>query len=69
MQQQLNHIARNYPALPTLTEDGIFGNSTANTVKIFQQILDLPATGVVDFATWYKISEIFVGVTRISEPQ
>lgn len=68
MQQQLNRIARNYPALPTISEDGIYGNDTANAVRIFQQIFDLPATGIVDYPTWYKISEIFVGVTRISEP-
>ena len=68
MQQQLNRIAQNFPALPRISEDGIFGEATANAVRVFQGIFDLPQTGVVDFSTWYKISEIFVGVTRISEP-
>lgn len=68
LQQQLNRIARNYPALPSISEDGVYGNNTANAVRVFQQIFDLPATGIVDYPTWYKISEIFVGVTRISEP-
>ena len=27
----------------------------------------LPQTGVVDFRTWYKISHIYVGITRIAE--
>ena len=27
----------------------------------------LPQTGVVDFATWYRISHIYVGITRIAE--
>ena len=27
----------------------------------------LPQTGVIDFATWYRISQIYVGVTRIAE--
>ena len=68
MQQQLNRIAQNYPALPILAVDGIYGSNTANAVRIFQRIFGLPQTGVVDYPTWYKISEIFVGVSRISEP-
>lgn len=68
MQQQLNRIARNYPAIPTITVDGIYGNNTANAVRVFQRIFDLPQTGVVDYPTWYAISSIFVGVSRIAEP-
>lgn len=68
MQNQLNRIARNYPALPTITADGIYGSATANAVRTFQRIFNLPQTGVTDYATWYEISDIYVGVTRISEP-
>lgn len=68
LQQQLNRIARNFPAIPTLTADGVYGPATANSVRTFQRIFDLPQTGVTDYATWYKISEIFVGVSRIAEP-
>ncbi|MGL5260716.1 MAG: peptidoglycan-binding protein [Lachnospiraceae bacterium] len=68
MQTQLNRIARNYPLIPTVNVDGIYGQQTANAVKVFQKIFNLPATGNVDYTTWYKISEIYVGVSRISEP-
>ena len=68
MQTQLNRIARNYPAIPTITVDGIYGPATAEAVGTFQEIFDLPVTGIVDYATWYEISDIYVGVTRISEP-
>ncbi len=68
MQTQLNRIARNYPAIPTIEADGIYGPATAGAVSVFQEVFDLPVTGIVDYATWYEISEIFVGVTRISEP-
>ncbi len=68
LQLQLNRIARNYPAIPTLTPDGIYGPATAESVRIFQGIFDLPQTGVTDYPTWYEISDIYVGVTRISEP-
>lgn len=68
LQNQLNRIARNYPAIPTLTADGIYGPATAEAVRIFQELFNLPQTGVTDYATWYEISEIYVGVSRIAEP-
>ncbi len=68
MQTQLNRIARNYPAIPTVTPDGVYGSNTAEAVRTFQGIFNLPQTGVTDYATWYEISDIYVGVTRISEP-
>lgn len=68
LQNQLNRIARNYPAIPTVTADGIYGPATAQSVRVFQSIFGLPQTGVADYATWYEISDIYVGVTRIAEP-
>lgn len=68
LQTQLNRIARNYPAIPTLTPDGIYGPATAEAIRVFQGIFDLPQTGVTDYATWYEVSDIYVGVTRIAEP-
>ena len=68
LQTQLNRIARNSPAIPTITADGIYGPLTANAVSTFQGIFGLPKTGVTDYATWYEISDIYVGVTRIAEP-
>lgn len=67
IQEQLNTISEAYPAIPKVSEDGIYGNGTANAVRIFQSIFNLPETGVVDYRTWYRISEIYVAVTRIAE--
>lgn len=67
IQEQLNAIANAYPALPKISVDGIFGENTQNSVKKFQQIFGLPATGIIDYSTWYEIQEIYVGVTRIAE--
>ena len=67
IQNQLNRIARNYPLIPKVAEDGIYGPKTAQSVKTFQQVFTLPQTGVVDYATWYKISDVYVGVSRIAE--
>ena len=67
IQEQLNTISESYPAIPRVSEDGIYGTSTSNAVKIFQSIFNLPQTGAVDYRTWYRISEIYVAVTRIAE--
>ena len=67
MQEQLDEIATVYSAIPRVTPDGIYGTRTADAVREFQSIFGLPQTGVVDFATWYKISHIYVGITRIAE--
>ena len=67
MQEQLAVISGAYPAIPKIAADGIFGPATAAAVKKFQSVFGLPATGIVDYPTWYKISEIYVGVTRIAE--
>lgn len=68
MQSQLNRIARNYPAIPTIAVDGIYGPATAEAVRTFQRIFDLPQSGIVDYPTWYSISNVYVGVSRIAEP-
>ncbi len=67
MQEQLDVISGAYPAIPGVTADGIFGPATAASVREFQSVFGLPVTGVVDYRTWYKISEIYVGVSRIAE--
>ncbi|WP_313073967.1 peptidoglycan-binding domain-containing protein [Lacrimispora sp.] len=67
VQDQLSVIAGVYTAIPKITADGVFGEQTAEAVRQFQKIFKLPVTGVIDFATWYRISHIYVGITRIAE--
>ncbi len=67
IQDQLNAISNNYPRIPKIAVDGIYGERTQNAVRVFQEVFGLPETGVVDYRTWYKIQEIYVGVTRIAE--
>lgn len=67
MQDQLNRIAKDYPSIPAIAADGIYGQQTQNSVRKFQSVFGLPQTGVVDYPTWYKISEIYVAVSRIAE--
>lgn len=66
VQAQINTIAKNYPAISRVVEDGVFGTATENAVKQFQKIFQLPETGEVNFPTWYELSNIYVSVARLS---
>ena len=68
IQTQLNRIAQNYPAIPKISPpNGIFTLTTEAAVKKFQEIFNLPQTGEVDKATWYKIKQYYNGVKRLGE--
>lgn len=68
VQGALNRIGRNFPAIPKIYPvDGLFGPSTEDAVKAFQQIFRLTPDGVVGSATWYQIIAIYVAVTRLAE--
>lgn len=66
VQEQLNRVAGNFPAIPKTPADGIFGPATQAAVQEFQKIFHLPQTGSVDFASWYEISNVFVAVSKMS---
>jgi len=67
IQQQLNRISDNFPLIPKVIVDGIYGEATRASVEKFQNIFNMPTNGIVDFSTWYRISHIFVAVTRMAE--
>ena len=67
-QNKLNRISNNYPAIPKIPRvNGVFGNYTENSVKKFQEIFNLNQTGVVDYATWYKIKYIYNAVKKVND--
>ena len=68
LQEQLNRIAENYPAIPKIpTPNGYFDLNTEDAVRTFQEIFDLEATGRVDKATWYSIKRYYTGVKNLAE--
>ena len=67
LQEQLNLIGDYYNAIPVLSTDGIYGERTAEAVREFQRINNMPQTGVVDFPTWYRISDRYVRLSGIAE--
>ncbi len=68
IQTRLNRISANYPAIPKIYPvNGIFGASTENAVKKFQEIWNLNPTGIVDKSTWYKIIYIYTSIKRLAQ--
>ncbi|WP_303805332.1 peptidoglycan-binding protein [Ruminococcus flavefaciens] len=68
VQVWLNRISRNFPAIPKIpAADGVFDTATEAAVRKFQQVFGLEVTGVVNAATWYKITYIFTSVKRLAE--
>lgn len=64
----LNTISSNFPAIPKITPvDATFNESMEAAVKEFQNIFNLPVTGIIDKATWYEIRKIYVSVRRLAE--
>ena len=67
IQEQLNAISNNFPAINKVRVDGVFGDETRRAVEAFQNIFRLASDGIVGFSTWYKLSQIYVSVTRMAE--
>ncbi|MBP0971856.1 MAG: peptidoglycan-binding protein [Oscillospiraceae bacterium] len=68
IQIQLNRVAQNFPAIPKIADaDGIYDENTANAVRVFQSVFELEPTGIVNEATWYRLSYIYVSVKQLAE--
>ncbi len=68
IQNELNRISQNYPAIPKIYPvDGIFGENMENAVRVFQSVFNLTVDGIVGEATWNKMAFLYVGVTGLSE--
>lgn len=68
LQNELNRISGNYPAIPRIPEaNGIFDINTEKSVSEFQRAFDLPVTGIVNKATWYAIKRYYVAVKRLTD--
>ncbi|MBQ9544961.1 MAG: peptidoglycan-binding protein [Clostridia bacterium] len=67
IQQQLDRIAINYPVIPVVEVDGVFGSDTEKQVKEFQRIFSLTPDGVVGRVTWNRISYVYSSVKKLAE--
>ena len=67
IQRQLQRIRQNFPAIPGIAADGIFGRGTEEAVRKFQSIFNLTPDGIVGKGTWYRLSQIYTAVSGIAE--
>ncbi len=68
IQTYLARIRRNYPAIPSITDEaGVFGDSTRAAVVKFQNVFNLTPDGIVGRSTWYKISSLYTAIARLAE--
>ena len=68
IQRDLKRISKNYPAIPYITNTlGIYDEETVSAVKKFQEIFNLPITGIVDKGTWYKIKYVYNSVKKLGD--
>ena len=63
----LNRISVNYPAIPKVTVSQEFDEDFENAIKEFQRIFNLTQDGVIGRQTWYQLSYLYVGITRLTE--
>ena len=62
LQYMLNVVSQFVNSIPTVAEDGIFGEATQNAVRAFQRFAGLTVDGVVGPATWNALYERVVGI-------
>lgn len=59
LQFLLNYISQFYPSILAPVQDSVFGSSTTDAVKSFQQKFNLTADGIVGPATWNKLYQVY----------
>ena len=70
LQTMLRLIAEDDPRLPTIVPDGIYGQTTLNSVSAFQRLYGLPVTGIADEASWNTIVSIYeLALIRIGKAE
>lgn len=67
VQVYLNKVAEDYPSIPVLAADGVYGAQTAEAVTAFQRRFFLNPSGEVDALTWERLMEVYTAVEKRDE--
>ena len=68
VQQALNNVSQQYPSIPVIVEDGIYGSATTAAVRAFQRQFGLNADGIVGPQTWERIFTVSAQIDQGEEP-
>ena len=69
LQRYLRQLSRFDPDIPSVNEDGIFGEETRASLSAFQQKYGLPITGTADSETWAMLfNEYLASVEAHTRP-
>ena len=68
LQTMLREISFQYPSIPRVTPDGVFGERTLEAVMVFQREFFPPVTGMVNNDTWDAIAVVFQRVRNNLAP-
>ncbi len=69
LQRYLRQLSRFDPSIPSVDEDGIFGDQTRASLAAFQRKYGLPITGAADSETWARLfKEYLASVEERTRP-
>jgi peptidoglycan hydrolase-like protein with peptidoglycan-binding domain len=60
LQRYLRQLSRFDPDIPSVDEDGIFGDETRVALEAFQRKYGLPITGTADSETWARLFDEYL---------
>ncbi len=64
LQYLLNVVSQYYSSVPSVTQDGVFGNGTRQSVTAFQNAMGLDPDGIVGAQTWQSLYNIYLGINN-----
>ena len=67
LQGYINVLASVYDEIPTIAEDGIYGENTRDAVYAVQALFNLTQDGSVDAITWAVIADTYDDIVKGSE--
>ncbi len=62
VQYYLNILSSYYNTIPEVEITGVLDSATSQSLIEFQKTMNLPVTGIIDDATWFKINEVLLGI-------
>lgn len=64
VQEYINRISNVFTPIPKVIVNGNYDLETAEAVKEYQKFFKSNQTGIVDFATWYSLSRLYVQISQ-----